>query len=158
ETRAIQQVLIRHQIPADWTGAVFDSNQTVVARSRGPDQFGGQSVSPAFAKALATPREGWTVTHTREGEPVYTAFSRSVTTGWGAALGIPLAVVDAPRHRCLRTIAGSGVALLLVGIGLALLTGRRIVKGLEMVAGAVGALGRREPVHVSPTGLVEVDE
>jgi PAS domain S-box-containing protein len=157
ETRAIQQLLSAQQIPAEWVGTVFDSNRTVAARTRGAEQFVGRSVSSEFAKVLEAAREGWTITHTLEGTPVYTAFSRSPSTGWGVGLGVPLSVIDAPLRRSLWTIAAAGLALLLVGTGLALLIGRRLARGLRAVAGAVDAIGRREPVHVPRAGLAEVD-
>jgi PAS domain S-box-containing protein len=158
EIRALERLLSAQRIPEDWVGTVFDSNRTVVARTRGAEQFVGRTVSPEFAKVLDTATEGWTVTHTLEGTPVYTAFSRSPVTGWGVGLGIPLPAVDAPLRRSLWTIAGAGIALLVLGTGLALLIGRRLARGLGDVAAAVGAIGRREPVRVPPTGVAEVDQ
>jgi PAS domain S-box-containing protein len=158
EIAGVQRILSAQQLPVEWVGTIFDSSRTVVARTRGPERFVGQTVSPEFAKVLGTEHEGWTVTHTLEGAAVYTAFSRSPTTGWGVGLGIPRSAVDGPLRRSLWTIAAAGLALLLLGTGLALLVGRRLARGLEAVAGAVGAIGRREPVRVRATGLVEIDQ
>ena len=158
EVRTIQRLLSAQQIPEAWIGTVFDSKQTVVARTHGAEQFVGRSVSPEFVKVLETAREGWTVTHTLEGAAVYMAFSRSATTGWGVGFGIPFSVIDAPLHRSLWTIAGAGIVLLFIGTGFALLIGRRMARGLGAVAATGAAIGRRERVRPPSTGLAEVDQ
>ena len=157
EVTAIQQILGRQQIPPDWVSTVFDQDGTVVARTRNAEAFVGQRVSPEFAQVLARSREGWEVTHTLEGAPVYTAYSRSVATGWGVGLGIPREVIDAPLQRSLWTIAGAGVVLMAGGTGLALLLGRRVARGLSAVAAAGTAIGRRRPVRLPPSGVREID-
>src|SRR5262249_36199653 len=159
EVRAIQQLLSAQRIPAEWVGTVFDSRRTVVARTRGAEQLVGRPVSPEFATVLETAHEGWTVTHTLEGTPVYTAFSRSPATGGGVGRGTRLAVTAAPPRGSFGTIPAAGLALLLVGGSLALLIGRRVARGLGAVAGAADAIGRRQPMPVpTPTGLAEVDQ
>jgi PAS domain S-box-containing protein len=158
EAGTIKKILSAQQLPAEWVGTAFDSDRNVVARTRGGEHLTGQRVSAEFAKALETAREGFTVTHTLEGALVYSAFSRSPTTGWGVGLGIPVPVIDDPLQRSLWTIAGAGILLLVAGTGLALLIGRRLARGLGAVAAASGAIGRREPVRVPHTGVAEVDE
>src|SRR6185436_7732837 len=96
---AIGQILTTQQFPVDWVGAVFDVTRTVVARTRRTEEFVGRPVSPEFAHLLGTRSEGWAITHTLEGAPVYTAFSRSSATGWGVGLGIPPATIEAPLRR-----------------------------------------------------------
>ncbi|HUK62263.1 MAG TPA: cache domain-containing protein, partial [Dongiaceae bacterium] len=76
EPAAIGQILTTQQIPVDWVGTIFDARRTIVARTRGTDEFLGRSISPEFARLLDAAQEGWAITHTLEGVPVYTAFSR----------------------------------------------------------------------------------
>jgi hypothetical protein len=54
EPAAIAQILTTQQIPTDWVGTVFDSTRTIVARTRGIEEFIGRSVSPEFAQLLST--------------------------------------------------------------------------------------------------------
>jgi signal transduction histidine kinase len=142
EPGAIAQILTTQQIPADWVGTVFDDTRTVVTRTRGADEFVGRSVSAEFARLLGTAREGWGITHTLEGVPVYTAFSRSPATGWGVGLGIPQATIDGPLRRSLWTVAGGGLAFLVAAVVLSLLVGRRIASPIAALSSAVGAFGR----------------
>jgi PAS domain S-box-containing protein len=153
----IQQILRKQEIPGDWVGTVFDPKRAVVARTRGKEQFVGGFVSDDFARALLTAREGWLVTRSLEGARVYTAFSRSATTGWGVGLGIPREVIDGAVRRSLWTIAGGGAALLVIAGGLALVIGRRLARNLSAVADAAIAIGQRKAVRVPRSSIRELD-
>jgi PAS domain S-box-containing protein len=159
EPAAIEEILRRQQIPSDWVGTVFDSRRAVVARTRGADPFVGKPVSPEFARALETAREGWTITHTLEGAAVYTAFSRSDATGWGVGLGIPPSAVDGPLRRSLWTIAGGGVAFLVAAVALSVLVGQRIARPIVALSTGAKAFAEGSDVAlVAPTGgPAEVD-
>jgi signal transduction histidine kinase len=144
EPAAIAQILTTQHIPTDWVGTVFDSTRTVVARTRGIEEFIGRSVSPEFAQLLSTSQEGWAITHTLEGAPAYTAYSRSPVTGWGVGLGIPLATIDGPLRRSLWAVAGGGVGFLVAAVVLSLLVGQRIARPVAALSSAVSAFGRRQ--------------
>jgi broad specificity phosphatase PhoE len=146
EPAAIAQILTTQQIPTDWVGTVFDATRTVVARTRGIEEFIGRSVSPEFAQLLSTSQEGWAITHTLEGAPVYTAYSRSPVTGWGVGLGIPPATIDGPLRRSLWAVAGGGVGFLVAAVVLSLLVGQRIARPVAALSSAVGAFGQRQTV------------
>ena len=143
EPAAISEILTTQQIPADWVGTVFDSALTVVARTRGTEQFIGRAISPEFTRLLSTTQEGWAITHTLEGAPMYTAFSRSPATGWGVGIGIPPATIDAPLRRSLWAVAGGGVGFLVAAVVLSLLVGQRIARPVVALSSAVGAFRQR---------------
>jgi signal transduction histidine kinase len=158
EPAAIGHILTQQQIPADWLGTVFDATRTVVARTRGTEEFVGRSVSPQFAGLLATTREGWAITNTLEGAPVYTAFSRSPATGWGVGLGIPPSTIDAPLRRSLWAVAGGGLGFLVAAITLSLLVGQRIARPIAALSSAVSTFGRGQmaPPPVDQRGPQEI--
>ena len=143
EPAAISEILTTQQIPADWVGTVFDSALTVVARTRGTEQFIGRAISPEFTRLLSTTQEGWAITHTLEGAPMYTAFSRSPATGWGVGIGIPPATIDAPLRRSLWAVAGGGVGFLVAAVVLSLLVGQRIARPVVALSSAVSAFRQR---------------
>ena len=129
-----------------------------MARTRGTDELIGRSVSPEFARLLSTTQEGWAITHTLEGAPVYTAFSRSWVTGWGVGIGIPPATIDGPLRRSLWAVAGGGVGFLVAAVVLSLLVGQRIARPIAALSSAVGAFGQglTAPPPVPRSGPQEI--
>jgi signal transduction histidine kinase/CheY-like chemotaxis protein len=156
---AVDEILSRQKLPAEWIGTIFDSRRTVVARTSGIEQFIGRQISPEFAAVLDTAREGWTVTHTLENVAMYTAFSRSEITGWGVGLGIPLSAVDGPLRRSLWLIAGGGLAFLIAAVAASALIGKRITRPVAAVATAATAFGEQTDASFSPPvgGPAEVE-
>jgi signal transduction histidine kinase len=159
EPAAIASILEAQQIPGDWVGTVFDARRNIVARTRGTEQYVGRPVSPEFLRLLETGHEGWAVTHTLEGAPVYTPFSRSAVTEWGVGIGIPPRAIDAALRRSLWTIAGGGLALLLASVALSTLVGRRIARPIVALATNAKAFGEHAgAVPSTPRGdLAEAD-
>jgi PAS domain S-box-containing protein len=143
DTSTFAVLLREQQLPEDWVGTVFDSRDNIVARTRGVEQFEGRPISAEFRHLLATQQEGWGVTHTLEGEPVYTAFRRSSATSWGVGLGIPPSTIEGPLRRSLLTIAGGGLALLLAALVASALVGARIARPVTALAAAAKAFGQR---------------
>jgi signal transduction histidine kinase/ActR/RegA family two-component response regulator len=135
-------VLTRQRIDSSWVASVFDRHHRIAARTRSGDQFVGKPLSPEFLRLLAGgAREGWAVTHTLEGRPVYTAFARSAMTGWGIGIGIPQESVDAPLYRSLATVVGGGIALALIALLAAIIVGRRITTPMAELSAAAKAFG-----------------
>src|SRR5438132_888664 len=157
---ALGGVLARQRIPADWIGTVFDRRNMIVVRTRSVEEFLGRSLSPDLVAVLdrGAP-EGWAVTRTLEGTPVYTAYARSPRTGWGIAFGIPRASVDAPLERSLLAIGAGGIAFAVLALALAALVGRRITAPMATLADAARHFGEGGRMHADgPAGVSEVDD
>jgi signal transduction histidine kinase len=157
---SLLEVLQRQRLDRDWVAATFDRKNRIAARTQSLDEFLGRLVSPEFVTLLERGApEGWAVTHTLEGRRVYTAYARSSLTGWGVGIGIPAESVDAPLRRSLYAIAAGGVAFALVGLGVALMVGRRITAPMAALADAAGHFGEGGPMRVDePARVDEVDE
>jgi PAS domain S-box-containing protein len=154
----LTELLARQQLPGDWTGAILDRRSTIIARSRTPERFIGQPATPALAARSRQAEEGTFWDETKEGSPAFGAFSRVRIAGWTVVLGVPAAAVQATVHGPVLTLAAGGLAFLLLGTGLAVVLGRRIARSLGAVATSAGALGRGEPVAVTPGPVAEVNE
>ena len=152
EPSAIATILSAQHIPPEWVGGVFDARRNVVARTRSTEQYVGRPISPEFAQQVAGALEGFVVTHTLEGRPVYTAFSRSMATDWGIGLGIPREAIDGPLQRSLWTVVGGGLALLVVAVVLSILIGRRITRPIAALATTAQEFGERGEATVVPVG------
>jgi len=140
---AIAEILKRQDTPPGVLAGVFDAQGTVVARTSGAETYVGRPVSPDVLRLLRARDEGWAgVTRTLEGAPVYAAFSRSPTTRWGVALGIPAAAVDGALSRSLTAMIVGGLAVLLLATAVSVHMGRRIARPLETLAAATRGFGR----------------
>jgi signal transduction histidine kinase/CheY-like chemotaxis protein len=152
----IRDVINRQRVPSDWVVSVFDGKGRRVARSRPPDSLAGPPAPGLKALMDGPGSEGATLTPTLEGEPVYTAFTRSPVTGWTVAIGIPPSYVDRGALRSLFVYGGG----ILLSIGLAALAalavGRGIARPIAELGVAARALGRREHLELPVTPIAEI--
>jgi signal transduction histidine kinase/ActR/RegA family two-component response regulator len=141
---SLLSVLTRQRLAPGWVAAAFDRVNTIAARTRKMEEFTGNKLSPEFLALLDRgAAEGWAVTHTLEGERVYTAYARSAQTGWGVGVGIPAELVDAPLQRSLLAIGAGGLAFALLALAVALIMGRRITAPMLALSSAARAFGER---------------
>ncbi|RZL01735.1 MAG: GGDEF domain-containing protein, partial [Rubrivivax sp.] len=91
----VVKVLMIQKLPPDWIGAVLDSQGTVVARTHESGRFQGHSAVPDLVRMARQQQEGVLETISLEGLPVITAFSRSGTSKWSVAIGVPKASLNA---------------------------------------------------------------
>ncbi len=152
----IRDVINRQRVPGDWVVSVFDGKGQRIARSRPPDLIGGPPAPDLKALLEGPANEGAALMATIEGDMTYTAFTRSVGSGWTVAIGIPPSYVDAGALRSL-IVYGGGI---LLSIGLAalaaLLVARGIARPMAELGAAALALGRRESLKLPATPIEEI--
>ncbi|HEX6156907.1 MAG TPA: cache domain-containing protein [Burkholderiales bacterium] len=155
---AFVAVLERQRLPEDWVVSVFDGTRKRVARSRRHAEFVNQPPSPSLRQMMdqASSDEATGITLALEGDEIYTAFTRSRTTGWTVAIGIPSGIVRAAELRALAAYGGGLLLSLALGVLAALFIGRGVTAPMARLAEAARALGRREPLEVPRTGIEEI--
>ena len=153
------EVLRRQREPQGWVIAVFDSVLVRVARS--VDQSGtvGGNAMPELARLFRQDGlEGVGVTHTIEGEEVFTGFTRLRPDGWIVAVGAPTAEMKRLLMRSigwyLAGILGSLFACLL----LAQRISRRIGGGVRRIRDETVQLSEGRPVAVLRSDIAELDD
>jgi signal transduction histidine kinase/CheY-like chemotaxis protein len=155
---AFAEAVKRQKVHSDWVISIFDARATRVARSRSHTHSVGGGVSPSLQKLLERSGESWELTQTIEGDPVFTAFSRSPATGWAVAVGIPQPLI---REGAARTLAAYGSGLMM-SLGLALiavvLIARQITIPMASLRAAARTLARREVPVIAPTRVSEIRE
>lgn len=139
----------------EWTRAIVDAEGTIVARSRSHEQFVGLPSLPAARARMQASREGVYRDMSREGVPIYAAFTHSAS-GWATGIAVPAAVVDAPFQRSMTLLIVGGLGLLGVGVLAAFIVGTRISRAIDGTAAAAAALARGEPVDAPETGVAEI--
>ena len=111
-------VLRQQQAPPNGAVSLVDASHRIVARTKlGRDvRRHARRRRRSSTCRRASPEGSWQ-TETREGTPVYAAFSRSALTGLTVGLALPREEVDGPIRRILWILAGAWVVILGVGAG-----------------------------------------
>jgi signal transduction histidine kinase len=139
---SLNHLLSEGKRPADWIATIIDRKGLVVARTRGIEQLVATPATPEFVAQSRQAEEGSFRDVTKDGIPVYAAYSRSRLSGWTVSLGAPATAVEAPLRAAWWAITGSGIGFLLLAGGLAMGFGRRITGAIESLSVSVRAIGQ----------------
>ena len=152
-------MLSEGKLPAEWIGTVIDREGTIVARTRGIEEFLGHSADPELIAQSRLSEEGSLGAMSVDGIAMQTVFSRSRLSGWSVTLGIPSALVEASGRRSLWAMIAGGLVFLLIA-GVALTTvGRRIARGIASLSASAQVLGEgKMPAGAGGSGITEVED
>lgn len=154
----VQRVIARQTYPQGSVASVIDAQQRVVGRSRNVERWFGMRASHTRLRAMAERGEsGFVETNTLDGIPSLTYITAPGRQGWAALVAVPQSTLESTAWRLALQAVAASAALLLIGLGVALLFARRVsgpVRALEKAAAQL--LDRRvpEPLH---TGVGEID-
>lgn len=151
-------VLASQKLPRNWISVVTDSTGTIAARSHEMERFSNKKVVPTLLEEMKTASEGSFKTITLEGIPVHTAFSRSPITNWMAAIGTPLAELNAGLRQTLAWLVAASITALVFGLWLAWLIGGRIAKSITILAEPAIALASGEMLEIPNLYFREANE
>jgi signal transduction histidine kinase/CheY-like chemotaxis protein len=155
----ILDVVMQQRVPADWIVSVFDTKGARVARSRSNAKYLGTPPAPSLQRLMAAAGdEGTGTTYVLEGDAVFTAYTRSKTTGWTTAIGIPVGGVEAGAWRSAMAFGGGIVLSLLLGGIAALTIASSINRPIGQLRRAAQALGRGEVPRLAASGIAEIQE
>ncbi len=155
---AFSAILRRQQTPPEGLVALVDSANNIVARSRQEDSYVGTPVTSAFLDIAARTNEAAWQTETREGVPVYSAFSRSPRTGLTVGLALPREQVDGPFARILWYLSAIWLGFMALAGGVALVLGQTIVRAMSSASKSAMKLARGETVVPRRSRVAEIDE
>lgn len=154
----IGNVLGRRGLPEGWVAAVLDRSGTIIARTRDAERYVGQKAVPTLARAVQMESEGSLESTTKEGTPVYTAFSRSSLTGWTIAAGAPMTLVTTDLYRSIAWLALGTLTAFSLGLWLALRLANRLTSAVQGLVGPALALGEGRTVELPATSVKEAEE
>ncbi|QRK13792.1 response regulator [Archangium violaceum] len=140
----------------EWTRVLVDPQGLVVARTREPARFVGQSATSPFLEKTRASHEGLYADVSMDGAAVYVAFSHSHPSGWTAAIVSPRRVLDAPVSGSMFAVGGLGLALLLVSASGAWVFSRRLERSISEAATAAASLAEGNPPHMEPSSVREL--
>lgn len=116
--------------PETWRVAITDSSNRIVARSHDIEKFLGKTVAPSLLARMQNSDEGSLESVTLDGVPVLTAFSKSPSTHWGVALGIPQSELTAGLRQTLFRLVLATIGALVVGLWLAWFVGGKVAESI----------------------------
>jgi len=138
--------------------SVVDRNSRLVARSRDADRFFGSEVTADLRAALSRGAESGTERLTTlDGVTMLAAWHRLPSAGWTVTIGVPVDVFDVPLRRSLGGLLLFGLAVLLVGISLSLMLGRRVSAAIDAVAHDARDLAAGVPLVSRHSSIRQVD-
>jgi two-component sensor histidine kinase len=140
--KAFSSIFTAQNIPNSWTASIVDRNAALVARSKDIDRFLGRKVSGEMHDAMARGNEGVALSHTLDGTPTLSAFSRSPASGWAFIVGVPRTELSRANWSSVGWLTMASVLLLIIGVTVAIVVSRDIsaaVRGLSADARAVAA-------------------
>ncbi len=156
--KAFSSIFAAQNIPHTWTASIVDRDAALVARSKDVDRFLGRKASASMLRAMARSNEGVTLSHTLDGTPTLSAFSRSSATGWSFIVGVPRSELSRANFSSVGWLSMASLGLLIIGGAVAVVVARDIsasVRGLGADAKAVAA---GEEIALVPDRFVEIAE
>ena len=138
--------------------AIFDNTGTIAARTHAPEEFVGQKGTLEFIQRIGESREGSMKTVTREGIPTLSVWSRSSVTGWSVGIGIPREILERDLMYTMTWLFSGLAILLVVGLALAWIAGRKIAGSVHALTEPAVALGKGQLVPIPDVSIQESAE
>jgi signal transduction histidine kinase len=140
----------------EWTRVIVDTNGTIVARTRSPERFVGETATPSFMARVNASAEGFYRDTSLEGAEVYVAFAHSALSGWTSSVVVPVAVMDGALRQSMTTLVLVALIVLFASIGGANRLAGRISSEIGSAAHAAEALSQGRPVAGSTSIVSDV--
>jgi signal transduction histidine kinase/CheY-like chemotaxis protein len=157
EASSFNRVWKDQGFPAAWTGAVTDAKGVIVSRNRKTETYVGRSASQNMLRHLRSASSGVTQTRTLDGVKSLTAWSGTPDYGWAVVVAVPRAEISDEARKSLVWAGLLGLTLLAVGLGLAGLVARSLVKPVEALADSAQAWAAGQPARATSSGVREID-
>jgi signal transduction histidine kinase/CheY-like chemotaxis protein len=144
---AFQQIVDEQRFLQDWQGVILDSDWTIVARLVEPQKWVGTTAAmPEILHAAepVTVREATLL----NGKTFLTAWVKSSRFGWTASIGIPVRSLFWQSFAELSLIVGLMFAVCLLSTATVGFFTIRLVRSIQTLATASGALDRDEPAEM----------
>ena len=145
-------------VPEDWIVSIVDSTGTHIRRSHLNERFAGKPLVPVLIQHMAAGGTGTLRTTSHEGIPLISTVAYAPKSGWAAAIGLPVAKLEAPLMSSLRTLSAIGFVMAAAALTLALFVGRVLDWNLHQLRDASRMLDRGRIVAEQPSSIREVED
>ncbi len=145
-------------IPDSWRMAVIDQHGKIIARSHRTTTFTGREANPAVLAAARGGTSGAFRHETADGVDAYDYFVRSPSSGWTIVVSAPVAEVDAAVWSSMWVALCGLVLAIGAALGLAILSGRRLLRFVGRASAVAHALGEGKSAQLAPSSITEMEE
>jgi signal transduction histidine kinase len=129
-----QDVVETSGVSANGIAVIFDDDHRVIARNVTPARFIGTRL-PAASLAVIDGRPSGSGRLARfEGGYSYATWDSVPLSGWGVSVGLPGEPLDAAHNQAIAAALATAAACLLLGIVLALVVARKMVRPLTLLS------------------------
>lgn len=154
----VVQSLIEKATPLNSLASVINDQHLIIARNRDPQKWLGRQAGEEIQRRAKAGVSSFGETVTLDGVPSLTYVSPANRHGWNVVLALPQeALTQSARRLTAQTLAAAG-ALLLIGLGLAIVVARKIGQPIVTLRESAVQLGRDEVPAALSTGVIELDE
>jgi len=154
----LQRLVESQRMPANWIGAVIDSEGVVVARQPDAARWVGQPATAEMKAQLSRGKEGSFDAVSLDGRQTVAVFNKSERYGWAFVIAVPQDVFGNSLSRSVLMVAGGAGALLVLALLGAVWVARGIERPVYALQAAARSLERGELVKPQSTGSLESDE
>ena len=156
---SILDVVRRQRVPDDWVVAVADAHGLRLARTRNNAASVGTRASAELDEMIRSGIHEWRgMSHTSEGEAVYTALARLRESNWTIGVGIPPTAVEAGANRSLAAFGGGILLSLILGGLAAFAAARSINEPMAALRRAARDMGEGAAIAPPRTDIREIHE
>jgi signal transduction histidine kinase len=156
DPRLFAGLLLDQGLPADETVLILDGQTVIIARAPDHSRWMGLPPTPDQTAQVETGPDGFGFGRSLDGQTVYRAFVRSKATGWTTVVGRSQAAIQASTSRSILLLVGGAAVALLLGIGAAVVIGKRISTPISALATSAPMITRGDRVTVDASGVREV--
>jgi diguanylate cyclase (GGDEF)-like protein len=157
-TENFSKLLRQQSLPPDWIAVTLDKAGVIVARTHEMPRFVGQKAVAQLLESLDKADEGVFEGLTKDGIPVFGAFSRAPNTGWTVAVGIPQSHMSAELRQNFSWLVLATVLILAGSLSCAWMIGGKIARAVRGLVAPALALGAGKAIEMPAFNLREADE
>lgn len=158
DSRDFADVVREPGVPGQWIVSIVDRDGTHIRRSHLNDEYAGRPLVPELVRHIADRASGTRQTVSHEGLDLISTVAYAHTSGWAAAVGLPLAKLEAPLWASLRSLAFIGVALVATALVLAFLVAETLTRAFAALKRSAETLGRGEIVGPTTSVIQEAND
>lgn len=141
-------------VPGEWIVSLVDPDGVHFRRSHLNEQFMGVPLVPELVDHMAKGGTGTIRTVSHERLDLISTVAYAPRSGWAAAVGLPVAVLEAPFRETVRTLLITGVVAVALAVVLAFLMAGALGRGFDTMRRAAEALGRGEIISEMPSSSI----